>query len=351
MVTQVVGWGAFGYYRSLTVDHTKVSTTDQSNFPILVSGTYSYLATEANGGKVKNSSGYDIGFYSNADCSTGKLDWETVLYTGTTGAVNYRVRIPTLSSSSDTVIYLCYADAGISTDQSNKTGVWDSNYRGVWHLPDGSTLTATDSTTYGRNGTITGATATTGPTYLDGAANIANTSQYIDFTGLTIANAQAATISAWVYNASHTAIHTVIGGACNSLSLRINTSANIVAGKTGIVDFTASTGTIADSTWTQVAFSWDGAGNFAYYINGAASGTGSTAQNPTTGTSRLGGSACYSESLAGSIDEVKISFSQRSAGWIATEYNSESNPTTFYTVGAQSTPSAGTTKVSRGQII
>jgi hypothetical protein len=40
--------------------------------------------------------------------------------------------------------------------------VWDSNFKGVWHLPNGMTLTANDSTSNGNNGTISGATATTG---------------------------------------------------------------------------------------------------------------------------------------------------------------------------------------------
>lgn len=38
------------YQRTVTIDRTKVPNTDQSNFPVLFSGTYSYLATVANGG-------------------------------------------------------------------------------------------------------------------------------------------------------------------------------------------------------------------------------------------------------------------------------------------------------------
>jgi len=42
------------YRRAITIDHTKVPNTDQANFPVLISGTYSYLATTANGGGVTN---------------------------------------------------------------------------------------------------------------------------------------------------------------------------------------------------------------------------------------------------------------------------------------------------------
>src|SRR5258706_6168139 len=54
------------YSRSITIDHSKVPNSDQSNFPILISGTYSYLATVANGGNVQNSNGYDLIFTSDS---------------------------------------------------------------------------------------------------------------------------------------------------------------------------------------------------------------------------------------------------------------------------------------------
>src|SRR5712692_7482054 len=50
----------YSYERTITIDHTKVPNSDQTDFPVLVSGTYSYLATVGNGGKVQNANGYDI---------------------------------------------------------------------------------------------------------------------------------------------------------------------------------------------------------------------------------------------------------------------------------------------------
>lgn len=61
------GFSAFpnGYccYKALTVDHTKVSVSDQTNFPVLVAFTDASLKTTANGGRVSNSSGFDITFW------------------------------------------------------------------------------------------------------------------------------------------------------------------------------------------------------------------------------------------------------------------------------------------------
>jgi hypothetical protein len=63
------------YCRSITIDHTKVPAT-QTDMDVLFTGTYSYLAYVGSGGKVQNSSGYDIRFYPSSDCSGTKLDFE-----------------------------------------------------------------------------------------------------------------------------------------------------------------------------------------------------------------------------------------------------------------------------------
>ena len=62
-----------------------------------------------------------------------------------TGQLIAWVSVPTVSASSDTVIYVYYGN-GSAANQQNPTGVWDSNYEGVWHLPNGTTLSANDST-------------------------------------------------------------------------------------------------------------------------------------------------------------------------------------------------------------
>lgn len=347
-VVSLNAFAAFTYNRSVTIDHTVVSGSN-SNFPVLISGTYSYLATVANGGKVQNSNGYDIGFYTNSDCSTGKMAWETGLYTATTGAVIYWINVSSVNSTSDTVFYMCYGDSGVSTDQSNKTSVWDANYKGVWHFPNGSTLGALDSTSNADNGTITGATATTGPTYLDGASAFADNTQKILVAGRTFNNTQAATISCWFKVTSHTGYRTIVGGGSTggALGLRVGTDAKIHSTKSGYADFAASTGTITDGVWTYLVYSVDNAGNFIYYLNGSSSGTGSYTSNPAEATTGLGYSSGLNESLTGSLDEVRFSFVQRSASWIATEYANQNSPSTFYALGAESGGSTGTYKRTR----
>jgi len=189
------GWSnGYGFRRAITIDHTQVPNTDQANFPVLVSGTFASLATTANGGNVTNANGYDIILTSDA-AGTTLLPFEQEVYNPSTGAIVYWVKIPTVSHTSDTVFYLFYGNSSISTSQSNKNGVWDSNYVGVWHLPNGSTLNANDSTSNANNGTINGATPTNGE--IDGAASLNGSNQNITVNkqyGLT----SNLTFSAWV---------------------------------------------------------------------------------------------------------------------------------------------------------
>ena len=119
----------------MTVDHTLVPST-QSNFTVLVSVTDATLKTTANGGHVANSNGYDIGFYTDSSGST-KLKWEIESYNPVTGQLIAWVKIPTLSSTSDTSFYLFYGDPSITSDQSDPVNTWDSNFKAVYHLGNG----------------------------------------------------------------------------------------------------------------------------------------------------------------------------------------------------------------------
>src|SRR5439155_9565481 len=157
--------------RQMTVNHTLVPST-QSNFAVLVSVTDATLRTVSNGGHVANPNGYDIGFYTDSSGST-KLKWEIDSYNPSTGQLIAWVKILNLSSTSDTSFYLFYGDPSITTDQSDPVNTWDSNFKAIYHLGNGTTLNAADSTGGGHNGTLVNSpTATTGK--IDGAAHFIN---------------------------------------------------------------------------------------------------------------------------------------------------------------------------------
>jgi YD repeat-containing protein len=368
-LTPAPAQASYAYRRVVTIAHSKVPNTDQTNFPVLISGTYSYLATISNGGNVTNSNGYDIIFTSDA-AGTSTLAFERESYNAATGAVIYWVKVPTVSHTADTAIYMFYGNSSVTTDQSNKTGVWDGNYNGVWHLPNGTTLTANDSTNNGNNATVYGTPAATAG-QIDGAATFgastANYMQAADAASLRIAS--TITLSAWIYNTSDNSNG---GGLIAEKRDATNPANNYNYGfwlQTGGQLFfqfndgsyesgASSTGAVPKNAWTYVAVSVnDSTQLVSFYVNGSLNSTATksgTMPSSGTGVLQIGNYGTYNGggySFEGNLDEVRISNTIRSADWIATEYNNQNSPSTFYSIGsATNSPSISSLSQSSGAV-
>jgi hypothetical protein len=91
--------------KAITIDHTKVlGSSSLSDFPMLFSLTDANLRTVPNGGATGKNDGTDL-LFTSSDGMT-RLDHELESYNPGTGNVIAWVRIPTLSNTTDTVIYL-----------------------------------------------------------------------------------------------------------------------------------------------------------------------------------------------------------------------------------------------------
>lgn len=350
---------AYSFFQSVTVDHTKVPNTDQTNFPILVSGTYANLKTVGNGGFVQNSSGFDVGFFTSNTCASGKLNWETEKYVATTGEVDYWINIASLSHTTDTVIYMCYGDASITTDQSNKTAVWDSNYLFVQHLPDGTTLTANDSTSNGKNGTLVN-TPTAAAGQIDGAANFNGTNQSISMPTMSTGLSSSFTFDAWVKPNGATTVNGVMVSEVNSGYT--NYFAFLGIGGTGTYGMSLFDGAnnpearalVAPTTgvWAHIVGVRDiASATVKVYVNGVlGASVTDTAGLPTYGDFNIGRQLNIANRLfPGVIDESRVSGVARSADYIATEYNAELIPDKaasstggFYTLGTKTSTGGAT---------
>src|SRR5262249_30035447 len=186
-----------GCQRSMTINHAKVPST-QSNFTVLVSVTDPALKTVANGGHVANPNGYDIGFYADSG-GTIKLKWEVEKYDGTTGTLVAWVKIPSVSSTTDTVFYLMYGDSTINTNQSDPPNTWDSNFKGVWHMNDNAANTLIrESTATGANGTNNANTSTKTAKGQIGSALSYNGSTDGSFAAINLSTTNIATLSFWM---------------------------------------------------------------------------------------------------------------------------------------------------------
>jgi len=345
VVTYVAPAPTYAHYRLITIDHTKVGASDSTNFPVLVSGTYTYLKTVGNGGEVQNANGYDIGFFTDTGCST-KLAWETETWGASTGTVNYWVNIPTLSHTGDTLIYLCYDSTSVTTDQSNATGTWNSAFKVVYHFKDGTTLSGSDSTSNANTATLNSSpTAVVGQ--VDGAMGTNGTSQYAN-TGSNVLNPSTTDFSAaiWAYatsNASNQALsqqngtgtgrlwiglgNSGGGGGCPSPNACFNESIGNIQ--------TAGTTNISTSTWYRVYVTKTGT-TVKLYVNGALEATATATAESSDGKMNIGtGKTASGSWWPGRIDEFSLSNTLRSADWITADYNSQNSPSTFYTVGSE----------------
>jgi hypothetical protein len=331
--------------RSITINYTQVPNTDQTNFPVLISlaaNTYGDLKTVANGGSVTNANGYDIIFTSDAG-GTQPLAYERESYSGTTGAMIDWVNVPTVSHTANTVIYLFYGNSSVSTDQSNASGTWDSNYVGVWHLPNGTTLSGNDSTSNANNGVITGATATAGE--IDGGAALSGSSQYITVgNGSSLEVTGNLTIEAWIHPTDFSNYDEILGKTAGSggnipapydfyLAAGGGTPEFYSGNGSGYSNVSGSSAPITGA-WSHIAVTMLGS-TVTHYLNGANNGSGTENATPGDGgTAAIIGSRTDKFTMfKGGMDEVRVSKIARSADWIATEYNNQSSPSTFYSVG------------------
>ena len=328
---------AYSYARSIVIDHTKVSNEDQLNFPFLFNSTDPSLRSTANGGRVTNSNGYDIIFSTDPSGAT-TLDYELEKYDPIQGQVVAWVRIPTLSQTEDTVLYMFYGNSNITTSQANASSVWSENYDGVYHFPNGTTLSANDSSPSGDNGTITGVTAAAG--MIDGGANFGS-SGYVTLPSLSNYASGDFTISTWVKFSSLPAYNMIMVGNSEAANvLYIGTQSNgegLRMGKTAVSEDAAASFIWSANTWYYVALSRQ-SGISTFYVNGNELST-SNEENPNydyvNSNTNIGGDG-GSFPMHGSQDEFRISNTARSAAWIATEFKNQSSPGTFYALSSES---------------
>lgn len=335
--TAPVGWysTSWSYRKKVTIDKSKISgTSNLSNFPFLISVIDPDLRDTGSGGLMGNSSGYDI-LVTSSDGTT-KLDHEIEKYTSSTGELVLWVEVPTLSVSADTDLYIYFGNSGAS-DQQNINGVWDSNYKLVWHLPNGSSLSANDSTSNANNGTVSSATATSGKA--GGGANFSGTSQEITRANTSSLGVGAgdSTISAWIYiNAYASAAAVYDKGASGTRDYAFfvtsETSGHIAYGNSGGSSWTGTGFTTG--MWHYLTVTQTG-GTATVYLDGVQNFTKAVIVAANTAASlSLGGNPSTGGSYwNGKIDEFRISGSVRTTAWMITEFNDQYNPGAFYGYG------------------
>jgi len=329
---------AWSYREPITINYPQVGGA-LSNYPVLVSITDANLQAGA------QASGNDIVFTDSS--GTVKLAHEIEQYNGATGQLIAWVNVPSVSAAANTLIYMYYGNASVSAQQ-NPSAVWDANYVGVWHLPNGTTLTTGDSTSNANNGTVNGGvTAATGK--IDGAGSFDGSSGYIS-TISQFNNIQDFAVSAWFRTSSASGrkiigletTQTGTGAGMYDRHLYVGTDGKVYFGWwTGSAATVVSTATLNDNAWHYAVGTHTSANVGTLYIDGVAQGTNSGAAQNFNGWWRIGSYKLAGWPNAGDgyfpgqVDEARVSLVARSAAWVLTDYNSQSSPATFLSVGSQ----------------
>lgn len=334
------GWySSWQLRKAITIDATKVSSGPHTNFPVLVN-----LSSDASLASRAQSDGDDI-LFTSSDGAT-KLSHEIEKYTSSTGALVAWVKVPSLSSASNTVLYMYYGDAAVSSQQ-DASGVWDTNYKAVYHLKEDPAVAGAngiiDSTSNANHGTDINTVGTvTGQ--IDGSLNFTGAG-YVEAPNSTSLNISgtATTISFWasvIDNGNDSVLVEKALAGPTAYQYAVEFDGNNA--NTFDFYFRASDNTMPAFSMLPTAgvlqygvFTYDGA-NVRGYLNGALAFTTANTKSIQSSTLpfRLGVDQNGGQAYNGKLDEVRVSNVARAAGWITTEYNNQGTPTTFYAVGA-----------------
>lgn len=331
--------------RKITIDYTKIDAT-LTDFPVLVKLTSSNFDFSK-----ANSDGYDIRFTSSD--GTTLLKYERERHDSTNKLAEYWVKIPSISSTANTDFFIYFRSLD-TDDGADPTNVWDSNFKGVWHMKDLTTSTIEDSTSNNNDGTKKAANE---PIQVDGkiakAQSFDGTDDYItapDSSSLDITG--SITLEALVKPDTVSGYRTFIIKGRTSSSVENTNYAlrqytddlNFYYGYNTLWHVYAVSNQFSVGNWYYVAVTYTfGTGtSIKVYVNGVQQtgswtlGTGNDPAQTNDISLKIGKIwDASSELFDGLIDEVRISNVARSAAWIKATYNSLNN--SLLTYGAEET--------------
>jgi hypothetical protein len=333
-------WNTSWPYRKLiTIDHTKVDSS-LSNFPVIIS-----IASDSDLANKAQDDGNDIVFVPSSD-NTIKLNHEIESYNGDIGMLYAWVNITSLSSTTNTKIWMYYGNAD-SGSQQNKYGTWNSKYKAVYHLDENeppyvdSTSNKNNITTANVNGT---GMVQTGGIYkwqhFNGTSNrfVIPFSLSGAYTLEAIANTDSMTSSEVLigYGLTTSSPYPGVAMGISSTSDAIFIgNGNLPKGLSPITTYVTEKTT---HWWSDVYRSNTSLRFYLDGINYTSSLSNMNYFNDADGYCTIGArftSGSYGLFWKGYIDEVRISNGTWNASWMKTCYNNQNNPESFYSIGAE----------------
>ncbi|MFX1457228.1 MAG: DUF2341 domain-containing protein [Promethearchaeota archaeon] len=316
----------FQYFKEITIDHTKVSGSNNLiNFPILISSYDSDLHDKV------QADGDDIAFNNGTSWLFHEIELFNQNYNSTHAQLIAWVCIPILSSSVDTIIRMYYGNSTMNA-QDNPQGVWESNYIAVYHLNDNPTGSINDSTNkipmIGNN--MDSSDLINGQIGYGFNFDSSGT-EYL--TSAKVTTIQAFTFSLWANPELHPNWEVLMNFDTEGSNFRYFAISDIdnigYDGEGGLSYFGSG---VSQNSWQFFVLTYDGS-QMKAYRNGNQLGS-SVSKNilKRTDDFEIGSYHKGVELYDGQMDEVRISYIARSNDWIMTEYNNQYNPKLFYSL-------------------
>ncbi len=359
--TQIGILSTWSYRKQVWINSSMVDST-LTNFPVLVSSTDTDLKNNA------HSTGNDIIFMDTttdwtSSGITSRYAHEIEKWDSSNGEIVAWINVDSISSTSNTTFYIYYGNSICTANRENASGVWDSNYVGVWHLNDTPSNGGTHYDSTSNNHHLTfhdtdGDSNTNLNGIIDGADELNGDSDYMDKSYNSDFDLGSFTLESWVSSDDKTSSHMIINKQIDDYADRNfalfsnSTTGNPVISfrnSGGGNETVTGTSDLISSGWHYVAATNDGS-NLKLYINGSSEGSDSVASNPLTQSAPImigrENSSSNPNYWDGKIDELRISKISRNDNWINTTYNTIAYPSSFISFGSQEIPNVAPTQSS-----
>jgi len=353
--SQLTGWfnNNWMFRKKITIDKDQVIDNPHTDFPFLLSlPSDSDLATNA------QDDGDDI-LFTLVDGTT-MVDHEIERFDGSTGELVAWIEIPSLLSSSDTILYMYYHNI-FASNQQNPTGTWNSNFKMVQHLNEENAdqfgedyLDSTSNDNDGQGGAGNGGKVPTQVTSgkIDGAQDFDGSDDHIqvdDSPSLRVS--PDFTVESWftidnLNEGPHLLAKQFGDSFFNSYIFWMSATNQIgfhsaISPSQGFCCFLPKDG-LTPNAWNHIAVTKQGTTMKLFFngqeitsINNAPATVPYDSNVLFIGADDNGADDIADSLWNGMIDEMRISNVAHSTGWIATGYNNQNSPDTFSTLGSQ----------------
>ncbi|MFX0209631.1 MAG: DUF2341 domain-containing protein, partial [Candidatus Hodarchaeota archaeon] len=328
----------FKYYKEIKINHTLVSGTgSHKNFPVLISLLDSDLHNDV------QSTGNDIAFANDTTWLDHEIEFFKRDYSATKAKLVAWVRIPTLSTSIDTIIYLFYGNASMSS-RENSEGVWNSNHEGVWHLSENPSVPSPqfqDRTSNNNDGTAYGG-MTSGDQIsgqIDGSIDFDGTDDYISLGSSINIASSSFSVSIWAKRGSSSTADIIFqqGPPGQNTGFHAGFRSNGLFTFAFWNDDLDTSQSYTDTDWHHWACTYEASTKDREIYRDGVNIASDTASNHFlgSGTFYLGYDGMVNEGFDGQLDEARLLNIALSGEWINTSYNNQNNPVSFYSIGIE----------------